>query len=318
MPLEDSDIIQFLNNPVNERFNSEMIDLLIQEIDNLCFKKCQVDRITCTLNPMCTRRFLLNLRIRKGLDLEELPKFCYSVQKGVIERYLKGRTVVYKPSDSYLFLIDFLDIFFHENYRRLNKFITFKNWEEAKELIDEEIANGKEISYQKTDRYFFIKYNDELHVIFLDKGYVLCNADREDILNIEQIKGILDLYSDDLFPEVNIKSNQDNVVKIRIKIPNDIVSNINFDKIKEEVNEESNEFYFKEEFHKDLFDLSSYCSKISLSSNFYEDLIINLLINEKTHKYKDEKVQIPLRYRDLKTIITFLDKLYNRYYVIWI
>lgn len=318
MPLEDKQIIQFLTNPVNERYNSEMIDLLRKEINNLCFKECQVDRITCTLNPMCTRRFLLNMRIKKGLELEELPKFCYNVQKGVIERYLKGRTVVYKPSDSYLFLIDFLDIFFHENYRRLNKFITFKNWEEAEQLLDDANEEGQNISYYRTENYFIVKYEDEVHVIFLNEGYVLCNADREDIIDTELIKGILDLYSKKDFPEARVESVQNDYIKVRIKIPNDIVSSINNIEAAEDLNEESSEYYFRKEFHQDLFELSSFCSKISLNTNFYDDLIINLIIREKTHKYKENNVQVPLRYRDLKRVIEFLDKLYNRYYVIWI
>ncbi|TFF99758.1 MAG: hypothetical protein EU541_04120 [Promethearchaeota archaeon] len=318
MPLEESHLLQFLNNPVNERFNSEMLELLIKEIDQLCFKQCQVDRITCTLNPMCTRRFLLNLRIKKGLDLEELPKFCYSVQKGVIERYLKGRTVVYKPSDSYLFLIDFLDIFFHENYRRLNKFITFENWEEAEQIMKEETKDKENITYQKINNYLLIKYEDELHVVFLDKGYALCNADKEGILDIELIKGIIDLYSKILFPEVYVKLAREEYVKVRIKIPNDIVSNINNINKEEELDEESSEFYFQREFHQDIFELSNLCSKISLGCNFFNDLIIDLIINNKTYEYKEKKTKTPLRYRDLKQIINFLDKIYNKYYVIWI
>ncbi len=318
MPFNEKQIINFITNPFNERYNSELIELLIKEINNLCFNKCQVDRITCTLNPMCSRRFLLNFRIKEGLELEELPKFCYDVQKGVVERYFKGRTVVYKPSDSYLFLIDFLDIFFHENYRRLNKFITFKNWDEAKRLINEEINRDKNNSYRRTKNYFLIKYEDELHVIVLNKNYVLCNADRESILDIELVKGIIDLYSELLFPEVSVKSVQEKEVKIRIKIPNDIVSAVNDKKIEEDIDENSSDFYFWKEFPEDLMVISSLCNEISLSNNFYDDLIINLSICSKIYNYKGNTETLPLKYRDLKKLIAFIDKIYNNFYVIWI
>ncbi|TXT59890.1 MAG: hypothetical protein BAJALOKI3v1_1000001, partial [Promethearchaeota archaeon] len=86
MPLEEKHILSFLSNPVNERFNSELLNLLIERIDELCFKECQVDRIACTLTPMCSRRFLLKLRIKNSLGMEDLPKFCYSVHKGIVER----------------------------------------------------------------------------------------------------------------------------------------------------------------------------------------------------------------------------------------
>ena len=332
MPLEENHILKFLDNPVNERFNSEMMDLLIKRINDLCFKECQVDRIACTLNPMCSKRFLLKLRIKNGLGMEDLPKFCYSVHKGVVERYFKGKTVVYRPNDSYLYLIDFLDIYFHENYRRLNKFLTFKNWDEVDKIFEDKIRSGENIKYHRTDNYVLILYNEYLHVICLNEGYVICNANRERIASLELIEGGLKLYANISFPEIDIILNpESSIITAQINVPFDIVSNIseNFsvkenkeiEEIEEiEENEEdeeiSNDYYFWKKFHQDLLELSELCNAIHLDMNMFNDLIIKLDVNTKTHNYNDNYIQIPLRFRDLNKIINFLDYIYNKFYVI--
>ncbi|TXT66970.1 MAG: hypothetical protein BAJALOKI1v1_220003 [Promethearchaeota archaeon] len=323
MPLSEQDIYKFLQNPINERFNSELIDLLIKRVNDLCFKECQVDRIACTLNPMCTRRFLLKLRIKNGLGIEDLPKFCYSVHKGVVERYFKGKTVVYRPSDSYLYLIDFLDIYFHENYRRLNKFLTFKNWDEVDKIINEKIKQGEPIEYFRTQNHVLIKYGDYLHVIFLNEGYAICNANREKIESLELIEGMLKLYAHLSFSEVEIEMNsEDSAVDVQISVPFDVASQVSEDytisteEEDEEVEIENHNHYFWRKFPKDLFELSDLCENIHIDKNVYNDLLIKLSINTRTHNYNDKNIKVPLRFRDLKKIIDFLDYIYNKYYVI--
>jgi len=320
MPLEEEHILKFLDNPVNERFNSELLGLLIDNINDLCFKECQVDRIACTLTPMCSRRFLLKLRIKNGLGMDDLPKFCYSVHKGIVEREFRGKTVVYKPSDSYLFLIDFLDIFFHGDYRKLNKFISFKKWEDAFEILDERIRNKENFRYHKTDKYLIIKYEDRLHIVFLEKGYVLANANREGITDLESIKGILELYSQILFPEIHISMIPNRLVRVKLKIPFDIVRNVTEEGSEiEDEKEDSPDYYFWNIFPEDLFRLSEFCEKINLDMNRINDLVLTMHIDTETKNYPENSDKnIPLRYRDLQKIIDFIDFIYNKFYVIWI
>ncbi|MBD3196729.1 MAG: hypothetical protein GF317_16855 [Candidatus Lokiarchaeota archaeon] len=321
MPLEDSHILNFLDNPVNDRYKSEILDLLIQRINDLCFKECQVDRISCTLTPLCSRRFLLRLRIKNELGMEDLPKFCYSVHKGVVERDFRGKTVVYKPSDSYLFLIDFLDIFFHGDYRKLNKFISFKNWKDALEIFEERIANGESFRYVKSENYFVFKYEDRLHIIFLNKDYVLTNANRENIESLELIKDIIELNSSISFPEIRIILHASQFVEVKVKIPFDIISKLNSDGIASTEGEkkENPDYYFWHQFPKDLEKLSGLCDKITLQMNQFNDLMLTLFINKETYTSTDESRQnIPLRYRDLEEIIDFIEFLYTKFYIIWV
>ncbi|MFX1504052.1 MAG: hypothetical protein ACFFDH_24035, partial [Promethearchaeota archaeon] len=110
MPLQPNHILKFLDNEAENKTKSELIDLLRKRIDELCFEQCQIDRIQCTLTPLCSRRFLIKLRIKSELPIDDLPRFCYSVHKGVIERYFRNKTVIYRPYDAYLYIIDFLDV----------------------------------------------------------------------------------------------------------------------------------------------------------------------------------------------------------------
>ena len=107
MPLTPEHIKRFIEDKTYTKFSSEMLNLLVKTIDNLCFKECQIDRIQCTLTPLCTRRQFLKLRMKNGLSIEDLPKFCYSVQKNIVFRDFRNKTVVYKPFDAYLYLLDF-------------------------------------------------------------------------------------------------------------------------------------------------------------------------------------------------------------------
>lgn len=316
MPLEGDHILKFLGNTVNDRFSDEMLDLFIERIDKLCFKECEIDRITCTLTPMCSRRFLLKLRIKNGLGIDDLPKFCYSVHKGVVEREFRGKTVIYKPFDSYLYLIDFLDIYFHGDYRKLNKFISFKNWEEAFEILDKRISKGEEFDYHKTDNYILFKFEDRMHIIFIEQNYVICNVNRENIPSIELIKGILDLNSKVNFPEVKIKTIPSNFVELRIKLPNDVISKVKNNNLESEV-KSKRDTYFWEQFPEDISSLAEFCQEISMEMNWNKDLEIKLYISTDKN-YSNHTNKAPLRYRDLRSIIEFVKKIYNRFYVIWV
>ncbi|MEJ2277251.1 MAG: hypothetical protein P8Y70_05810 [Candidatus Lokiarchaeota archaeon] len=318
MPLEEKHLLKFLDNPVNDRFSSELLDLVIDRINTLCFKECQVDRIQCTLTPLCTRRFLLKLRIKNGLKIEDLPKFCYEVHKGVVERDFRGKTVVYKPQDAYLYLVDFLDIYFHGDYRKLNKFISLKKWDDALKIFNERIKKEEDFRYYQTENYFIIKYEDHLHIIFINEGYVLCNANRENIKDLELIKGISELYSKASFQEANIRILHEKMVRLIVKIPHDVLSRVKSDFSNEEDNIEESDNYFWNVFHEDLQNLTQHCQKISLKMNITQDLRIELFLNKESNNYLDHAKKIPLRFKDLEEVLAFIDKVYNKFYVIWV
>jgi hypothetical protein len=317
MPLKSDDLTKFLENESETKFKTELLNLLNIRVNNLCFDECERDRIVCTLTPMCSRRFLLKLRIKNGLKMEDLPQFCYSVHKGVIEREFRNKTVVYRPYDTYLYLIDFLDVFFHGDYRKLNKFFSFENWEEAKKIFDDRINNRNEnFKYLLIKDFFIFKFEDKIHVIFLKDKFVLCNANREHISDLDLLFGICKLYAEQFFPEIELNLVPSKNVEISVKVPYDVLTKIGEEPM-EEHSSKANE-YFWNTFWEDLNSLTQYCDEIHLQMDKSQNLEITLSISLLTNNYSEEEKRIPLRFRDLRLILNFITRIYTDYYIIWV
>ncbi len=317
MPLSPDHIIRYLNTESDIKIKSELIEILRKRIDKLCFEECQIDRIQCTLAGLCNRRHLLKLRIKSGLSIDDLPKFCYSVHKGVVERFFRNKTIIYRPYDAYLYLIDFLDVFFHGDYRKLNKFISFNKWEDVFEIFDDRIHNRDEnFDYLKIDKYLIFKFEDRIHVAFLDENYVLCNANRENITSLELLNGICQLYAQIYFPEVKLTFIPSKHIEISLKVPYEILTKISQEPLDD--NNSKVDQYFWNTFWEDLNALTQYCDQISLHEDINKNLEINLHINLLTNNYTEEGNKIRLRYRDLRLIFNFATRIYTEYYIIWI
>ncbi|MHA1349197.1 MAG: hypothetical protein ACTSPZ_00005 [Promethearchaeota archaeon] len=309
MPLQPEHIAKFLDENVDVKFKTELLKLLRERIDRLCFKECEIDRIQCTLTPLCTRRTLLKIRLLNGLTLEDQPKFCYSVHKNIIFRDFRNKTVIYKPNDAYLYLIDFFDVFFHGDYRNLNKFFSKEDFKEAKKIFNDRINNRDEnFSYLLTkDREFMLfKYDDKIHVCFINEKYALCNANREKITDLKLLFGLCKLFSKIYFPEVKLKLIQKEYVEITTFIPKDTLSSISNEIPKEEENKRDN--YIWNDFASDLDVLSQFCEKIAIHVDRKQNLAIKLSISAKAE----------IRYRDLRLMFNILFRLYNDFYILHI
>ncbi len=317
MPLKEEHILKYLNTESDTKNKSELIDLLRNTIDKLCFDDCERDRIACTLQPKCSRRHLLKLRIKSELKIDDLPKFCYSVHKGVVERFFRNKTVIYRPFDAYLYLIDFLDVFFHGDYRKLNKFISFNKLEDAFKIFDDRIHNRNEkFEYLKTDNYLIFKFEDRIHVLYLNEKYVLCNANRESITSLELLNGICQLYAEIYFPEVKLAFIPSKHVEISLKVPYDILTKISREPLQD--NDSKMDQYFWNTFWEDLNALTQYCDQISLHEDKNQNLEIILHVSLLTNNYTEEGDKLKLRHRDLRLIFNFATRIYTEYYILWI
>jgi hypothetical protein len=316
MPLLPEHIVHFLDKELDSKFQLELLELLKTRIHKLCFEECQIDRIQCTLTPLCTRRFLLKVRLMNGLTIEDQPKFCYSVHKGIVQRDFLNKTVVYKPNDAYLYLIDFLDVFFHGDYRKLNKFLSKRDFKEAIKIFDDRIQNRDEnfqyiISNNKN--FMIFKFEEKIHVLFINENYALCNATRESITNLELLRSLCELFARIFFPEVKLKVNSNNNLEITTKIPVDVLKGVSKETPSSE-NKSKRDDYFWNVFPNDLDALSQYCIKVRLSFDRRDDLAIQIILNPNSLGNKS----IPtLRYRDLRLIFNIIFRIYNDFYILW-
>lgn len=80
---------------LDETADKQLAKELIQMHETKC-KSCQDDRLRCATNPACKDRNFLNTMIEIGVETEDLPSFCYSLNIEQIRRYIlerKGRVV---------------------------------------------------------------------------------------------------------------------------------------------------------------------------------------------------------------------------------
>ncbi len=160
------------------------------------------------------------------------------------------------------------------------------------------------------------KFEERIHVVFLNEKYVLCNANREDIANLELLNGICQLYADIYFPEVNLKFISDKYVEISLKVPYEVLTKIS--KKPNEDNKSKADQYFWNTFWEDLNALTQYCEQINLQEDKNQNLEIILYVSLLTHNYNEEGERSKLRYRDLRLIFNFATRIYTEYYIIWV
>jgi hypothetical protein len=80
---------------LDEAADRQLAKELIQMHEKKC-TACQDDRLRCATNPACKDRNFLNTLIEIGVEAEDLPAYCYSLNIGQIRRFIlerKGRVV---------------------------------------------------------------------------------------------------------------------------------------------------------------------------------------------------------------------------------
>ena len=80
---------------LDETADKQLAKEFIQMHEKKC-TSCQDDRLRCATNPACKDRNFLNTMIEIGVETEDLPAFCYSLNIEQIRRYIlerKGRVV---------------------------------------------------------------------------------------------------------------------------------------------------------------------------------------------------------------------------------
>lgn len=315
MPLTSLHLRNLLKDSQFDKEIDELTELMVKRINQLCFEDCQIDRIACTLQPKCRQRWLLKLRMLNKLSLDDQPKFCYSVHKNIIFRDYHNKTVVYKPIDSYLYTIDFLDVFFHGDYRKLNLYFSKKQFKDCFKIFKDRINNRDEhFQYLLSDKenYMIFKFEDKIHVMFLNENYVLCNANRDNITSLELLKGICKLFARLYFPEFKLKLGFDDRIEIMGIIPIDILLKVS--KEPPETKDNKIDEYFWNTLSNDLDALSQHCKEINLYLNKQQDLVIKMHLDVNS-KNRDRKNL--LRYRDLRLIFNIVFRIYNDFYIIW-
>ena len=140
-------------------------------------------------------------------------------------------------------------------------------------------------------------FEERIHIVFLNEKYALCNANREQIANLEILKGLTDMFSILYFPEIERQLVPNDYVEIKTYIPKDVLNKISQEPPKNDENKKDQ--YLWETFANDLDALSQFCKEINLYLDNKENLKIKLHLDTNTD----------IRYRDLRLVFNIVYRL---------
>ena len=144
--------------------------------------------------------------------------------------------------------------------------------------------------------------------------YALCNANRENIPDLELLQGVCKLYSGINFPEVKLKQRHSEHIEISVKVPYDVLNEVSAEPSVE--NDSKVDHYFWNTFWEDLNALTQYCDEIHLQMDKNQNLEITLYLSTETSNYDEEENPVPLRFRDLRLVLNFINRIYQDYFVL--
>ncbi len=300
-------IIEFLLKYGTKKQNSDLLKKFANDINTLC-TKCQQDRIQCTLAPLCSRRYLLKLRIKSGMKLEDLPKFCYRQLVSLIARDKEKKRTLYRPFDSYIFLLDFLAIFFPKHYRSLFKNLSFRKFEEAVDVLESfKKKMKKDFRYFLTDNYIIIQLYEKIYIVYLKEQYVCCLVRRDEINDINLLESLI-LYFTINYPHIVVERTLEDSIFISLKVFKGRQTDLQkyFDSSKDESNGESPSFL------KDMDNISDISNEIKFYFDESENFDIKMNVKLKTNMKHEFFGKQSINFSNIQDIFEFFNHLYKK------
>lgn len=275
-----------------EKFNElGSIDYISQEFLGLMRQKCyncNKSRVECAFQPHCENRKYINVMIEMKVNLNDIPAFCYSQQLRNIKDFLDGKAYLIEPIDYKVFLSDFI------NLLNIKMKLELKNYDKILNEIIKKISDLKGNVYKiqrkgEKINYFMLIAEGYIYYFDLKKAIVTINLHNKAIQTEDELKNIIDLYSQYYNIEIEIIEEMTGWWYIKAAIPS---KKLKSDKIINDYKEKIQEF--------------------SEFVNFYsEDSLIYFLIDIKTplnQKWKDNKLSVS----KLSEIFKLLNELFKK------
>ncbi len=300
-------IIDFLLKYGSKKQNSELLKKFSGEIDSLC-KQCQQDRIQCSITPLCSRRYLLKLRIKSGAKLEDLPKFCYRQLVNMIARDKEKKRTLYKPRDSYIYLLDFLAIFFPKHYRALFKSLSFRNYIESIDVLESFRKQNKDkFRYLLKEKHLLIEFHNKLYVVFLKEQYVCCNLKNEPLYDINLLEDVILFLSTEI-PGIVVERTKENNIDVWFRVENsNRVDLERYFSIKSEDLKEDDH-----SFGKDIGVLTDISNDVRFSFDESDDFNLKLNFKLKTNTNNQFAGKESVKVSDVKRVFNIFNHLINK------
>lgn len=307
MNTDPRSIVDFLLKIATRKQNSELLKKFAKDLDSLC-SKCQQDRIQCSITPLCSKRHLLKLRIISGAKLEDLPKFCYRQLVSQIARDKEKKRTLFRPLDSYIFLLDFLAIFFPKHYRALFKNLSFLNYEESIDVLESfQKQNKGKFRYLLKQKHLLIEFQGKLYIIFLKEHYVCCLLRKESIYDSDLLEDLIVFLSYKV-PHIIVERTQKNTVLLSVIVTKS--EQINLEKYFVSDIEDSSENQIL--FEEDSKILTRISDEILINFDDSDNLHLKLNLKLRTNQNSEFMGKEPINIADIQAIFDIFNHLLKK------
>lgn len=240
-----------------------VMNVFLESMEEVC-ERCMSNRMMCTLRPECQNRIFLNLLIKFGVDVKDLPSFCYQQQVNRVNTFLE-RSSKTKIVDTFLPIREFLRILSGGMGEKFMNSLHIRNIEKlSKQLFNELKRATSEVLTSVGNDYILALVDDELYYFDLSNENVIINPQDTIIRSKEILSGLIDIYKERYKLDLELREEFEGLWYLNISIPTEDSQNKD-----------------AEEINKILEDYEKKFSSTDYVSSYFSDKKVNFTIEIK-------------------------------------
>ncbi|MEM1657533.1 MAG: hypothetical protein QXK94_00645 [Candidatus Jordarchaeales archaeon] len=194
-----------------------LLKLLVEHMEEVC-EMCMENKMVCTLRPMCPERRWLSFLIMIGAQKEDLPAFCFKTRINEVKAIIE-RTSHIHFSDAILQIDVFLNILSGGRSRLIEPFRSGDLERFIEGLEAEFKRHTKNISLLVNDRCIFILVDENLVMMYLDKGFVLINPEEKVFDSAEELVNLVLAFKNHYDVPIQVEEEFAGFPRITVRIP---------------------------------------------------------------------------------------------------
>ncbi len=241
-----------------------LADTLLDFMEQEC-ERCMSNRMMCALRPACPNRKFLNILLRFGVDVKDLPSFCYEQQLSSVNTYLEGSSKT-KIIDTVLPIKEFLNLLSGGGERLMGPLREGNVEKLSKELFIELKRATPEVLTSVGEDYILALVDDGLYYFDLSCEIAIINPRDTTIKSKKIISDLINIYRERYKLDLELREEFEGLFYLDIFIPLENSQNKFKDKIEG----------ILKDYEQKFLRFTDYVS------NYFTDSKINLVLEIKT------------------------------------
>lgn len=280
--------VKALTEDQTEATANLLISVFLESMEEVC-ERCMSNRMMCTLRPECQNRIFLNILIKFGVDVKDLPSFCYEQQVNRINMFLEGSSKT-RIVDAVLPIREFIKILTGGVGEKFANTLQSGNIEKlSKQLFNELKRVTPEVLISVGYDYILALVDEGIYYFDLSNEIVIINPQDTSVKSKEILSGLIDIYKERYKISLELREEFEGLCYLDIFIP-----------VKNPKNGE------REEINKILEEYEKKLSSKSYVSSHFSDNKINLTIEVKTPTVQQKN---NLTFKTVTSIFTEINNL---------